>query len=53
MNPRDPQVCGGGSSSGSAALIACEALDLTVGSDNAGSGQDIIHHRCLCVANQR
>lgn len=37
INPRDPQVCGGGSSSGSAALVACEALDLTVGSDSAGS----------------
>lgn len=37
INPRDPQVCGGGSSSGSAALVACGALDLTVGSDSAGS----------------
>lgn len=37
INPRDPEVCGGGSSSGSAALVACGALDLTVGSDSAGS----------------
>lgn len=37
INPRDPQVCGGGSSSGSAALVASGALELTVGSDSAGS----------------
>lgn len=37
INPRDPEVCGGGSSSGSAALVACGALQLTVGSDSAGS----------------
>lgn len=37
INPRDPQVCGGGSSSGAAALVACGALELTVGSDSAGS----------------
>lgn len=37
INPRDPEVCGGGSSSGSAALVACGALDLTVGSDSGGS----------------
>ena len=37
INPRDPEVCGGGSSSGSAALVACGALDLTIGSDSAGS----------------
>lgn len=37
INPRDPEICGGGSSSGSAALVACGALQLTVGSDSAGS----------------
>ncbi|GAA4282754.1 amidase [Brevibacterium daeguense] len=37
VNPVDPELCTGGSSSGSAALVAADVVPLAVGTDTAGS----------------